>query len=192
VDGFLEGLAGLNSVQIGAVVDIVGRVAEKDPFVVPLLVTQVGAKSRQAGVVNMMQNHMAAAMPREAAVPRELAWSYVMGRFVESCPDEIEDMPDKAWPVLKVDGKKEEGGRVVGVDLVYEGGSGEQWAAWLGPYGTLELTKVSDEGGKKSAAVPDGWYGDVWVVVVSQNDLDLGELPDHMVAGPELVWVTEP
>jgi hypothetical protein len=192
VDGFLEGLAGLNSVQIGAVVDIVGRVAEKDPFVVPLLVTQVGAKSRQAGVVNMMQNHLAAAMPREVAIPSALAWSYVMERFVESCPDGIEGMPEEGWPVLKVDGKREEGGKVMGVDLVYEGGSGEQWAAWLGPYGALEFTKVSDEGGKKSAAVPDGWYGDVWVVVVSKKDVKLAELSDHMVAGPELVWVTEP
>lgn len=192
VDAFLEGLAALNLVQIGAVVDVAGRVAEEDPFVVPLLVTQVGAKSRQAGVVNMMQNRLAATMPREVALPSVLAWSFVMGRFVESCPDEIEGMPAEAWPVLEVSEKRWDGGMVESVDLEYEGGSGEQWVAWLGPYGALEFTKVSEDEGAKSAAAPEGWYGDVWIVVVSKNGIKLAELLNHMVAGPEMVWLTEP
>ncbi|KAK4151012.1 hypothetical protein C8A00DRAFT_45702 [Chaetomidium leptoderma] len=192
VDDFLKGLAVLNGVQIGVLIDISARVAAADPFVIPILMTQVGAKSRAAGVVNMMQNHMAAAAPREVAVPAVLAWSFVMARFVESCPDEIEGMPDKAWPVLTVGGRDQEGERVVNVDLVYEGSSGDQFVAWLGPYGMLEFTPVAVSGDKKTASVPEGWYGDVWIVVVSTGEIKLDELADHMVAGPEMLWISEP
>lgn len=94
---------------------------------------------------------------------------------------------------MEVGEKKEEGGRVVSVNLVYEGGSGDQFAAWLGPYGLLEFAPITEaEGGKKTAAVPKGWYGDVWVVVVSKSGIALAELADHMVAGPVMVWISEP
>jgi hypothetical protein len=50
---------------------------------------------------------------------------------------------------------------------------------------------VTENRGKKTAAVPQGWYGDVWIAVVSKSGLKLDKLADHMVAGPEMVWITE-
>jgi hypothetical protein len=79
------------------------------------------------------------------------------------------------------------------VEVVFDAGSGEAFVAWLGPYGMLEFTQVVVEaGGKKTAAVPDGWFGDVWIAVVNKSGLGLDELAGHMVAGPERVWITEP
>jgi hypothetical protein len=195
IDSFVKVLVKLLAVQIGAAIDISSRVADKqgEGFVVPLLVTQVGAKSRAAGVVNMMVDHMAAAAPREVAVPASLAWGFVKGRFVEKCEEGIEGLEEpEGWAVLGIGEKVQEGGRVVKVDLVYDGASGEQWVAWLGPYGLLEFTKVEVSGGKKSAAVPQGWYGDVWIVVVNQSGIKLDQLDEHVVAGPEMVWIAEP
>lgn len=190
---FLGAYARLNLVQVGALIDISARVARHDPFLVPVLMTQVGAKSRAAAVVNMMQNHMAAAAPREVAIPAQLAWSFVRRRFVESCPAEVAGMPDEPWPALEVVATREEGGRTVSVDVSYEGsGSGEHFAVWLGPYGQLEFTPVRAEGDRRTAAVPGDWYGDVWVAVVSRSGIALEDLKDHMVAGPELVWVSQP
>ncbi|KAJ4289410.1 hypothetical protein N0V88_006890 [Collariella sp. IMI 366227] len=196
VDDFLRALGKLNTVQIGALIDISARVAAQDSFVVPILMTQVGAKSRAAGVVNMMQDHVAAAQPREVAVPVRLAWSFVMEEFVESCPEEvkIDGMPDKPWGGLTIAGKEEENGEVVSVKLAYDAGktSEGQFVAWMGPYGTLEFTPVVLEGSDKMATVPDGFYGDVWIAVVDKSEIKLDELGDHMIAGPEMVWITEP
>ncbi|KAL1841312.1 hypothetical protein VTJ49DRAFT_7149 [Mycothermus thermophilus] len=197
VGPFLTALAELNSVAIGALIDVSARVAKQDAFLIPLLATQVGAKSRAAGVVNMMQNHMASVAPREAVVPAVLAWSFVVSKFVKECPDGlsagVKGMPEKPWPVLSLAGKKEDDeGFVVSVDLAYEDEvGGEQWVAWMGPWGLLEFTKVTESEGKKTAPVPEGWFGDVWIAVVSKKDVELGELQNHMVAGPAWVWVTE-
>jgi hypothetical protein len=49
---------------------MVGRV---EGFVVPILVTQVGAESRVARVVNIMQDYSSAARPREIGMPAVLA-----------------------------------------------------------------------------------------------------------------------
>jgi len=136
----------------------------------------------------MMQDHMASARVREVGVPAALAWSFVAGRWAEGCDQAV----GKVWPVLTVGGKVVEGGVVKKVEPVYEGSSGEVFVAWLGGYGLLEFTQVVTEGGKKTAAVPEGWYGDVWIAVVNKNGLAVDQLADHMVAGPERVWITEP
>jgi hypothetical protein len=193
VDDYLTAIAKLNLVQIGAVIDISAKLAQQDPFIVPVLLTQVGAKSRVGAVVNMMQNHMAAAAPREVAIPAQLAWSFVTRGFVDSCPDKIAGMPEKPWPVVEVTGKKDDGGKTVAVNLKYEGsGPGTHFVAWMGPYGQLEFTPVTTEGDGRTAAVPASWYGYVWIAVVSKNGIKLDELKDNMVAGPEMVWVREP
>ncbi|KAL2262720.1 hypothetical protein VTK26DRAFT_309 [Humicola hyalothermophila] len=201
VDDALEAFNRLNSLQIGAAIDSAAALAESDPFVVPLLVTQVGAKSRAAGVVNMMLNRLAAAAPREVALPAKLAWSYLTANFVESCPDEIEEMPEEAWPKLEVEKvmRDEVGVSALTVDLKYDAeketdgqAAAEHYVAWLGPYGTLEFSPIDDEGGEQTAVVPAGWYGDVWAVVVDQDKLKLEELANHVVAGPEMIWLREP
>ncbi|KXX73404.1 hypothetical protein MMYC01_209579 [Madurella mycetomatis] len=191
-DAFLGAYAKLNLIQVGTLIDISANVARHDPFLIPVLMTQVGAKSRAAAVVNMMQNHMAAAAPREVAIPAQLAWSFVRRGFVESCPAEVAGMPDAPWPALDVVGTQE-GGRTVSVDVSYEGsGSGEHFIAWLGPYGQLEFTPIRVDGDRRTATVPGDWYGNVWVVAVNQSGITLEEVKDHMVAGPELVWVSQP
>ncbi|KAK4176954.1 hypothetical protein QBC36DRAFT_372790 [Triangularia setosa] len=187
VVGFLEAWNSLNLVQIGALIDISAQIAKEDPFLVPVLLTQAGAKSRAAGVVNMMRGHLASVSPREIGVPVPLVWSYVLGNYVDSCPEEVKvEGLDKAWPGAKVANVEAgEDGVVTRVEVEYEG-SGEHWVAWIGPWGELEYAKV--EGGKK-VGVPKGWTGDVFVVVVDKEGLGLGELAGHVVAGPEQVWL---
>ncbi|KAK0726430.1 hypothetical protein B0T21DRAFT_453057 [Apiosordaria backusii] len=174
---------------IGALIDISAQIAKEDPFLVPVVMTQVGAKSRAAGVVNMMRNHLAGVAPREIGVPVGLAWSFVLGKYVESCPEEVkvEGLEgNKAWPGVKV-AKVETGedGLAVRAEVEYEG-SGEHWVAWIGPWGELEYSKVEE--GKK-VGVPKGWTGDVFVVVVDREGVGLGEIGKHVVAGPEQVWL---
>ncbi|KAL2267207.1 hypothetical protein VTJ83DRAFT_4484 [Remersonia thermophila] len=190
VGPFLTALAELSAAAIGALVDASARVAEADPFLVPLLATQVGAKSRAAGVINMMQSRMASVAPREGPLPAALAWSFVASRFVQECPG---GLPEKPWPVLALAGNQvDEDGFVVSVDLEYEDAAGgDRWVAWMGPWGLLEFTKVTESEGRKTAPVPEGWLGQVWIAVVSKKDVDMAELHSHMVAGPALAWVTE-
>ncbi|KAK0661634.1 hypothetical protein QBC41DRAFT_260975 [Cercophora samala] len=185
VNGFLEAWKGLSAVGMGMVLGASGEVAREDPFLVPVLVGQVGARSRAAGVVNMMRGRLAAVAPREVGLGVGLGWGWVLGRYVESCPGEVKvEGVEKGWEGVKVgeDGEKDGTRRVV---VEYEGG-GEHWVAWIGPWGELEYTKVKE--GKK-ANMPKGWTGDVFVVVVDKEGLKLGEIQKHVVAGPEQVWL---
>ncbi|KAK0715208.1 hypothetical protein B0H67DRAFT_488705 [Lasiosphaeris hirsuta] len=189
-DEFLHAALVLNMIDISVLISATAAVAtEKDGWLVPLLATEIGAKSRMTAVVNLMQNHMAAAAPREPVLPPALAWSYAQ-RYVGSCPDPIKGMPAAAYPVLKIASKQESAGRTTSVALQYDGANkgGQQWAAWVGPWGDLAFTPVN--GG--SAAVPADLYGHVWVVVVSKGEGKLADLPGMVVAGPELVWVSSP
>ena len=197
VDEFLAAFAKLNAMQIGVMVYLAGELAEYDPFMVPVMMSQVGAKSRAAAVVNMMQNHMAASAPREVSLPAALAWSFVTAGFLESCPDFLDGQTDKAkpWPLLTVSNKIEEGGRTVSVDVEYTVGDmsavgDTHFVVWLGQYGSLEFVEIEKD--TKTVLVPAGLYGDVWVAVVNSEGLDLQELAPHLVAGPEMIWVNEP
>lgn len=206
VDQFLEAFNKLNALQIAAAVDSAARVAESEPFLVPLLMGQVGAKSRAAGVVNMMLNRVAAAAPREVGLPAKLAWSYVMGQFVESggCEDKIDGMPDKTWPSLGVEitSNTDMLQTVVNVELKYDVQKDtegqvkvDHFVAWLGPYGMLDFSAIdgeTEQNATKRTVAPARWYGDVWAVVVDQDNLKLEELADHVVAGPEMFWIREP
>ncbi|KAK3985194.1 hypothetical protein QBC44DRAFT_251076 [Cladorrhinum sp. PSN332] len=191
VDSFLSAYNKINLAQIGALIDISAQVAAADPFVVPILFTQVGSKSRAAGVVNMMQNHMAAISPREVAIPATLAWSYVLSNYVESCPTQltIEGEKEKKWPALSVPTTRTNPTTGAEVVLKYEGGkAGEgHFLAFIGPYGELEYSSVDDK--TKVAKVPEGWSGDVFIVVTNKAGAKLDELEDFVVAGPELVWL---
>ncbi|KAK4159815.1 hypothetical protein QBC43DRAFT_326382 [Cladorrhinum sp. PSN259] len=193
VDDFLSAYNKINLAQIGALIDISAQVATADPFVVPILLTQVGSKSRAAGVVNMMQNHLAANAPREVAIPASLAWSFVLANYVESCPSQltIEGEKEKKWPALSVPTVKNGGteGNTTAVELTlkYDGGKGGEFLAFIGPYGELEYSSVDDK--TKVAKVPEGFDGDVFVVVTNKAGVRLDEIDQFVVAGPELVWL---
>ncbi|KAK3318844.1 hypothetical protein B0H66DRAFT_517229 [Apodospora peruviana] len=195
VDDFLHAVEKLLLLEIGALADVSALLAKSDAWLIPPLVSEVGAKSRMTAVVNMMQNHLAAAAPREVVIPAPLAWSYATQHYVESCPDAIAKMPTKTWPALTATNKVQTpgGGRTTGVTLTWDGSnnnnSDKHWVAWIGPWGGLEFSELGTDG---SVAVPASLYGHVWMVVTSKKDVKLQELADVTVAGPEVVWVSQP
>ncbi|KAK4188093.1 hypothetical protein QBC35DRAFT_473840 [Podospora australis] len=189
VNTFLNAFNRINLAQIGAMIDISSSIAAADPFIVPILLTQVGSKSRAAGVVNMMQSHSASISPREIALPAPLAWSFILANYVESCPQglKIDGLPDKPWPVLNVPSTKVENNVTVSITLQYEGSQKDYKLAWIGPWGDLEFSDIDND--TKVVPVPKGWTGDVFIAVVKKKDMLLGELAANMVAGPNQVWL---
>ncbi|KAF6827565.1 extracellular serine-rich protein [Colletotrichum plurivorum] len=187
-DAFLSVALAVLLLDIGLVADSAAALAASDPWLVPALVTSLGARARMAGVVDMMQNHVAAAAPREVAIPAELVYSYIMHHYVSSCPDKL--AWDRPFAKLSVKGKDMDmAQRTVSVELEWEGKQdGDLFAAWLGPWGDVKFSPIVN----KKAAVPDGLYGHVWVVVTSKKDIKGSEIPGATVAGPEMVWVTQP
>lgn len=208
IDEYVIASLVLLKLEIGALADVSTLLAQKgDSWFLPALVTEVGAKSRMSAVINMIQNKNAAAAPREVLLPVELAWSYAMTHFVESCPDEkagkINNMPDKPFAPLEVVDKELSGAdsddRALKVTLNFtvpadaEGGKGngeEYWVAWVGPWGTYEYTKLDEK--TKVAEVPENMFGYVWIAVVNDNTVGLSELEDVTVAGPQIVWTSNP
>lgn len=205
IDEYVIASLVLLKLEIGALADVSVLIAQKgDSWFLPALVTEVGAKSRMSAVINMIQNKNAAAAPREVLLPVELAWSYAMTHFVESCPDnggKIKNMPEKPFAPLEVVHKELSGDtskdRALKVTLNFtvpagaEGGkgNGEHWVAWVGPWGTFEYTKLDKN---KVAEVPENMFGYVWIAVVNDNTVGLSELEDVTVAGPQIVWTSNP
>ncbi|KAK3324092.1 hypothetical protein B0T19DRAFT_463982 [Cercophora scortea] len=193
VDAFLQAALTLLLLEIGVLTDVSAGIAADDPWLVPILITEVGAKSRMTAVVNMMQSHLAAAAPREVMIPAPLAWSYATRHFIQSCPDTIQGMPEGTWPALTVTGKQETpgGGRTTAVTLKWDnmGSSADKFVAWIGPWGDLEFTALGADG---TATVPGSLFGHVWIVVVSKSGVKLEDLPSVTIAGPEMVWVSQP
>ncbi|KAK3935940.1 hypothetical protein QBC46DRAFT_396249 [Diplogelasinospora grovesii] len=194
VDDFLHAALILLLLEIGVLIDITALVAAADPWLVPALATQLGAKSRMTAVINMMQNHMAASAVREVMIPAPLAWSYAMNNYVSSCPDTIKSMPSKPYPAMKVTNTQQsaDGSRTTNITVQVDSGSaggGGLFIAWIGPWGGLEYSAVGSDG---SSAVPTDLYGHVWAVLVNKSGGKLQDLPGVTVAGPELVWVSQP
>ncbi|KAK1827346.1 hypothetical protein QBC39DRAFT_362145 [Podospora conica] len=196
VAGFLHAVKSLNALGIGALIDTTAAVAATDPWLVPLVATEIGSKARMAAVINLMQNHTAAPMPREVLVPADLAWSYVMTHFVASCPDVIAGLPAKPYPPIQEVVKEEAGGRTVSLTVKYDaaaGQGGQHYVAWMGSYGLGGFSPI--HGGK--VAVPEDMFGNVWIAVVSNPNVAIvsnpnapaGGIGKHMVAGPETVWI---
>lgn len=187
ISSFLHAVKALNALGIGALIDTTIAVAATDPWLVPLVATEIGSKARMAAVINLMQNHTAAPMPREVLIPTDLAWSYIMTHYVASCPDVIVGLPAKPYaPILEVV-KEETGERTVSLTVKYDaaGKGGQHYVAWMGSYGLAGFTPIHE--GK--AAVPDDMFGNVWIAVVSSPNVPLGEIGKHIVAGPETVWI---
>ncbi|KAM7211301.1 hypothetical protein V8F06_013306 [Rhypophila decipiens] len=203
VDEFLSSAEKLLLLAIAVLTDAAAKVSTElnGQWLVPALVSEVGAKSRMTAVVNMMQNRLAAAAPREVWIPAELAWSYITENFVQDCPsgEKIETMPDSILPKVEIEDIKKtaDGKRVTDIEVHWEnkngGASPVNWVAWIGPWGGLEVTEIK-AGGK--VEVPKSLYGHVWIVVMNEKDVKLGgrygEWKDVVVAGPEILWVSQP
>ncbi|KAH8900247.1 hypothetical protein GQ53DRAFT_741189 [Thozetella sp. PMI_491] len=190
VDAFLSAVLALLLLEIGVLIDVSSLVAVADPWLVPALTTQVGAKARMTAVVNMMQNHLAASAVREVMIPMELAYSYAANTWVGQCPGKLNGVPDKPYPPLTVTTTtKGSDGRVNQITIQTTGSQGSQWIAWIGPWGSLQYTQVDSSA---NAKVPDGLYGHVWVVLVSKNDGKLQDVASATIAGPQMVWIGQP
>lgn len=191
VDDFLDALLAVLLLDIGSILDVSANVAATEPWLVPALTSQVGSMSRMAAVVNMMQNHLAAAAVREAVIPGALAWSYAYSNYVSNCPSTIPGMPSAPYPPLKVSNQQQDstGKRVAQFTVDTSGTSGGLFMAWIGPWGSLEFTSVAANG---VVTVPADLYGHVWAVMVSKTALKLADIPGSTVAGPYMLWVSSP
>lgn len=193
VDEFLDKVITIILLEIALLLDIVAKVAETDRWLVPCVASSLGAKSRMSGVLNMMQNHMASASPREPALPAELVHSYANSHFIGSCPSNIEGWPSQPLPELKIKEKVVhiETRRVLSIKVDYDEGKreGKRWIAFLGSWGTIRFSLLSDD---NKADVPTDLWGHVWIVVTDKKDVKMGELYEASVAGPLLLWVSQP
>lgn len=194
-DAFLGTTLALLLLEIGVLIDGITHVAATDPWVVPALATALGAKSRMAALVNLMQDHAASAAVRETSMPGALAWSYAMGTWVSECPDTLAGMPDNPIPVLKVVSTKRMGtvDRLSSVTVDWEGNKdsagGGLSLAWVGPWGGVEFTPLGKDA---VSTVPMELYGHVWVVLVNKAEGKLADVAEIAIAGPQLVWVGQP
>ncbi|KAF0330075.1 hypothetical protein GQ607_002842 [Colletotrichum asianum] len=188
IDAFLSTTLTILLLEIGLIIDATALLAPSDPWLIPALATSLGAKSRMTAVLNLMQNHIAAAAPREVSIPAELVYSYAMHHYVSSCPDKL--AWDKPFTKLDIKGQGlDQAQRLMGVDVQWEGKhDGDLFLAWLGAWGEVKFSSIAD--GKSS--VPDGLCGHVWAVVTSKKDIKASEIAAAAIAGPEMVWVTEP
>ncbi|KAB5555028.1 hypothetical protein GE09DRAFT_1033114 [Coniochaeta sp. 2T2.1] len=197
VDQWLESTLHILLLETGVMIDVIALSAATDSWLVPALATQIGAKARMTAVVNMMQNHIAAAAPREAMVPSQLAWSYASQHWASNCQGQIANVGvNKAWPKLEVVSVNGLGSttRTGSVTFKLEGdwtssNPGGLWIAWIAAWGTLRFTPVAADG---SANVPTELYGHVWAVLVNKGEGKVRDLVGITVAGPELVWVSQP
>jgi plastocyanin len=193
VDDWLNTALAVLLLEIGVLIDVTTITAPTDPWLVPALVTEVGAKSRMTAVINLMQGHIAAAAPREAMLPAALGWSYATSHWLTNCQGSPpKGLPDQPHPVLEVVSTVKDNERTSKV--TFKLGSdwskqGKLWVAWVGEWGTLRLTALGDDG---SADVPAELYGHVWAVIVSGRPGKMNELSSMTVAGPALVWVDQP
>lgn len=70
---------------------------------------------------------------------------------------------------------------------------GNHWVAWIGAWGKVWYTKVSTgSDGKGTAPVPVELSGHVWAVLTNAADVKYEDLHTVVVAGPAMVWVTQP
>jgi hypothetical protein len=182
--------------EIGTLLDITTLTAVSDPWLTPALSTNMGSKSRMTAVVNMMQNHLAATAPREVMIPAPLVYSYAMSKYVisGSCPDKLSFTnvypPLPAVKVVDTASK-----RTTSINFTIDSSikdTSSLFVSWLGPWGNLLFSPVKVDGGKGSADVPADLYGHVWAVLVTKKDIKTQDLPGVTVAGPEVVWVTQP
>jgi hypothetical protein len=191
-DDFLHVALTLLLLQIGVLLDAISSIAVTDPWLVPCIATSLGAKSRMTAVVNMMQNHIAAAAPREVAIPGKLVYSYAVNNYSPQCPQKL-PWGDAIPPLTITSTTTQPGSKrpvsvIVALDPKTQS-TGQLYLAWMGPWGDLKYSPIGSDG---SAAVPADLYGHVWIVVTNAQDVKLKELPRVAVAGPQMIWISQP
>jgi hypothetical protein len=187
IDDFLNAALTVLLLEIGLLVEVISLVAPTDPWLVPCLATSLGAKSRMTAVVNMMQGHIAAAAPREVGIPADLVYSYAMNKYVDSCPDKMSWK--KPLPPVKIINKNTQGSSKRVTDIKLEHDSSAKYVAWLGPWGSIRYSPIKDAG---VVEVPTDLYGHVWAVLTTTEGVKPRDIYNVAVAGPEMMWVSEP
>ncbi|KAI1381817.1 hypothetical protein F4677DRAFT_5185 [Hypoxylon crocopeplum] len=192
VDAWLQDVQTILALSMGAKIDTMALAAQNDSWLIPALATELGSEARMSAVINMMQGHFAAAAPREALVPYQLAYSYIANKYVVdgSCGDGAKEY-GKVFPALTVQEKTIEAvsGRLLAVKVeIPSGSSGDHWLAFIGPWGGVQYTAVAADG---TAPVPSSLSGHVWIVLTTQKDLKARDIESAAVAGPEMIWTTQ-
>ncbi|KAI0154887.1 hypothetical protein GGR57DRAFT_99523 [Xylariaceae sp. FL1272] len=188
-------LMGLH-LSMGTTLDAITRLAESDSWTIPILATAFGTQTRMAALVNLMQNRIVAAAPREVLLPLELSTSYIASHFATpgTCepPAAAGAKSATTFPALTVKSK------VINVDTakltqitvdVPKESTGEHFIAWLGAWGGIQYTSVDAQ--DSTAGVPASLSGHVWAVLTSKADVSASELDGVTVAGPEMLWVSQ-
>ena len=191
VDSFLTTLLTLLLLEIGIYVDFMASAAaSEDSWLAPALASALGAKSRAAGLVNMMQNRPVAAAVGEPQLPSKLACSFLGSHYISFCPDEDGLAFGKPLPRLQVSTRETSpnGGRVMTVNLDFKVKGTGRYVAWFGPYGDLTFTEIKDG----YANVPGHLYGHVWAVVCEENGLTTDGVAEKALTSPDIVWVSQP
>lgn len=195
VDDFVHVTLTLILLEIALLLDVVSLVVLSDTWMVAPLASTLGSKARMAGMVNMMQNHIPAAAPREVVMPAEFVYSYLMHHYVQqgSCK---QSPPYNVIAPMTLTPAPMNAGRVNNVTISYTPPSGGSLSmAWLGAWGSVEyapVVGVPNTSGQWTAAVPGDLSGHVWGVLTNGTGASLSNLPSIAVAGPEIVWVTQP
>ncbi|KAH8597848.1 Cupredoxin [Bisporella sp. PMI_857] len=189
IQDFIKVSLTLTLLEVGLLLDTIGAIVSTDAWMVGPLASTLGSKARMAGLINMMQNHAPAAAPREVAMPAALVYSYINNKYIEpnSCPDKL---PYTSYPSIPLTEGSRQNGKLTSINV--NGDSSIQQPgmqmAWLGPWGKVWYEEVKD--GK--ANVPAELSGHVWGVLVKNKVQSMSELPSVTIAGPEMVWVTQP
>jgi hypothetical protein len=193
VDDFVVVALTLILLEIGLLLDAMANLVLSDPWLISPLASTLGSKARMAGMVNMMQDHIVAAAPREAWIPADLVYSYAYNHYVvpNSCPmnGATGGLPGyTALPSLTLSNPPVSGtGRVTAVTVSYPSSiTGTLFIAWLGPWGSVEYTPVVNG----NSSVPSDLSGHVWGVLTNASGGSVQDLMNVAVAGPDMVWVT--
>jgi hypothetical protein len=199
VDDFISTSLTVLHLEIGILLTIMASFAGSDSWMIAPLASTMGSKSRMAGLINMMQNHLAASAVREVALPLDLVYSYATSHYIVagSCPDKLAETT--VYPMLTVSDKVTTGQapkqRLTSMTVKWDGGdsNGDLWMAFLGPWGSIEYSQVSKgASGTGTVNVPASLYGWVWGTLTNKRDVAAKDLGKSTVAGPEMIWVTSP
>ncbi|KAH7035627.1 Cupredoxin [Microdochium trichocladiopsis] len=189
LDQWLQTVTEALSLSIGTTQDIIGLAAKTDEWMVTPLSTGLGAQSRMAAVISMMQSHIASPSPREPLIPFQLAWPHIARKYVVDGSCTESPAFGEMLPELQIVSENRASGRLVSVKVTLpQGTQGDRWLAWLGPWGTVEYSLVGADG---VATAPTGLTGWVWVVLTTKKDVAARDIETVDASGIHMLWTTE-